>query len=240
MLLGFLIAGCPVRADENGSGRGIDQGVVGDTAALLEQGELEITIGGSYEDDSELETFELTVQIEYGVTDWLEVAVELPYQFLYPRDPEDPEVDGTGDITVSASVALPMPESLSASFTLGVVLPRGDEKKDLGDGVVIWEPSLAIDVPLGDCELVFDIGGELGPDNEVFVYEVTIATETESELVVSLGVQGCLDGDEQPVSIVPGFGFPIMEDVELGVEIPIGLNRETPDWQIVVEVTLEY
>jgi len=143
----FLMASAALAEDHNGDdeerGREFDKAIVGDTAALLERGELEITFGVSFEDEDDLETVELFVQGEYGVTDWLEVSIEVPYLFLMPQPRDEKDIDGAGDVTLSISLALLAKHPFLVSTSLGVSLPTGndDRSEDLGEGVVQWEPS---------------------------------------------------------------------------------------------------
>ena len=208
---------------------------------MLERGELEITFGVSFEDEGDLETVELFVQGEYGVTDWLEITIEAPYLFLMPQPSDEKDIDGAGDVILSISLALLAKHPFLVSTSLGVSLPTGndDRSEDLGEGVVQWEPSLIVDLALGDAELVLDVGGEFGENISVFVFETTLAYAF-GEIVPSIGVESNLDGGAKEVSIVPGIGFPIAEDVELAIEVPIGLTNVSPNWKVGVEVTFEF
>ncbi len=221
--------------------REMDQAIVGDTAVLLEKGDLEITLGVSVEDDGDQEAIELFVEIEYGVTDGLEIGMSVPYLRLMPEASGEPDVDGLGDVTLSVSVSLLSEHPFLISSSLGVSLDTADRKSsnDLGEGTVLWEPSLVMDVSLGDMELIADIGGEFGHQPPVFVFEFTLAYAI-GEVVSSVGVEGSLDGDEKDVALVPGVGFPIAEDVELAVEVPIGLTKVSSDWKVELQLTFEY
>lgn len=245
LLCAFLIA--PItRADkleehQDHRARTIDQAIVGDTAVLLEHGEFEVTFGTSVEDDGDQETVELFVQFEYGVTDWFELGMQLPYLFLFPESNEMDEIDGLGDMTLSFSWAVPTKLPLMISASLEVSLSTGNESKssDFSEGKEIWMPSLTIDLPTGDAELVIDIGGEFAKHNSVFVCEVTLAYPMD-DIVTSVGFDASLDGDEKELFFVPGIGFPIAEDIEIGIELPVGLNRYSSDWQINMELTFEF
>jgi len=245
-LLCFFLIASAARAedqmdDDEERGREFDKAIVGDTAALLEQGELEITFGVSFEDEDELETVELFVQAEYGVTDWLEIAIEAPYLFLMTQPSDEKDIDGAGDITLTVSVALLAKHPFLVSTSLGVSLPTGDEDRseDLGEGFAVWEPSLAVDLALGDAELVLDAGGEFGENISAYLFETTFAYAF-GEIVPSIGVESTFDGASKEVSLVPGIGFSIIEDVELAIEAPIGLTNDTANWKIGLEVTLEF
>ena len=229
------------RDDDDDDDRDIDQAIVGDTAVLLEEGEFEIMLSASFEEEDDLETVELIVEMEYGLTDWLELGIEVPYLFLMPTPDDEHDVDGLSDVTLSVSVPLPAEPPFLAAASLAVGLPTGNDKRseDLGDGYVLWEPSVMVDVALGAAELVFDIGGEFADDVKVFNCDVTLAYPV-GEVVPSIGVECSIDRSEEEVLLVPGIGFPIAEDVELGIEAPIGLTTDSPNWGIVVELTFEF
>lgn len=246
VLLCFLLIAPAALADDHDDDeedryRDFDQAIVGDTAALQEAGELQITFSASFEDEDELETVELFVEGEYGVTDWLEVGIQVPYLFLMPKPSDEKDIDGISDATLSVSLFLLAKHPFLVSTSLDVSLPTGNEDKsdDLGEGIVIWEPSLAVDLALGNAELVLDVGGEFGENISKFVSETTLAYAF-GEIVPSIGVEASLDGGTKDVSLVPGIGFPIGEDVELAIEVPIGLTNVSSNWKVGVEVTFEF
>lgn len=245
VLLCFFLIVPATRAEDHDADeerrREFDKAIVGDTAALLEQGEFEITFGVSFEDEDDLETVELFLQAEYGVTDWLEVAIEAPYLFLMPQPSDEKDIDGAGDITLTVSLALLAKHPFLVSTSLGVTLPTGDEDRsgDLGEGFAVWEPSLAVDLALGNAELVFDAGGEFGDHVSAYLLETTLAYAF-GEIVPSFGVESTFDGTSKEVSLVPGIGFPVIEDVELAIEAPIGMTNDTANWKIGVEITFEF
>ncbi|MAE64496.1 MAG: hypothetical protein CMJ18_09525, partial [Phycisphaeraceae bacterium] len=187
--------------------RGFDRALIGDTASLVDQGEFQITIGSAYEDDDDLETVEMFVEIEYGVRDWLEVGIKVPYLFLMPKPSDEDDVDGLGDVSLSVAVGLLAHHPVLVSASLEVTIPTGNEDRsgDLGEGQTVFEPSVAMDVALGDAELVVQIGSEIINDNATFDFEVTLAYEI-GEFVPSLGFEGSLDGHSKEALIVPGIG----------------------------------
>lgn len=240
LIVPTIVAGADDGGDEERR-REIDQAVVGDTAVVLESGETQLTLGVSFEDDDTVETVELFVEVEYGVTDWLEFGVQVPYLYLMPKPSEERDVEGIGDMTLSISLALLAKHPFWVSTSMDVTLATGDDKKsgDLGEGVDQWAPSLIVDVALGEAELVVDVGGEFGDHISIFVFDVTMAYAF-GEVVVSLGVEGSFDGDEKDVLIVPGIGFPVAEDIELAIEVPFGVTHTSANWKVGIELTFEF
>jgi len=244
-ILFAMFTGAPAAAsdDDNESNRAreIDQAIVGETAALLEEGELEVSFSTSFEHDVDIDTIELVIEVEYGLTGWLEIGVSFPYQFLNPRGDDEKNVDGIGDVTLEASVPVLADYPLLVAASLAVTLPTGDHDKDngLGEGRVIWEPSITMDVSVGEAELVLAVGGELGGGTRVFNYSVLLVYPLDV-IIPSIGVEGSLDGDEKGAYIVPGVGFELVEDVEIGIEIPIGMSSDSSDWKAILQVTFEF
>ena len=64
--------------------------------------------------------YEGLIFLGYGLTDWLEVGVQVPYLFLMPRPADEDDVDGLSDMTLSVSVPLPSEPPFLASASLGV------------------------------------------------------------------------------------------------------------------------
>lgn len=234
-------AGLQADEDEVDRARDFDQAIVGDTAVLLERGELEVRFEASYEDADDLDTVELLVGMDYGLTDWLELSIEVPYLFAMPVPEEEHDVDGLGDIKVGGALAVLAEHPVYVSTSLDVDLPTGNDERSehLGEGRVVWEPSVVTDLALGDAELVFDIGGAFAEHQSEFLFETTLAYAL-GEIVPSLGVEGSLDGGAKEISIVPGIGLPIGEDVELAIEVPIGLSHDAANWKVLVEVTFGF
>ena len=232
-----------VELDEEGRDRQreIDRAIVGGTAVLVDQGELQFTIGASFEEEDDQETVELFAEIEYGVTDWLEVGIQVPYLFVDAKTSDENDVDGLSDITLSFSLAMLVEYPFLVSFTLDTNVTNGNEKRSdqLGETTMIWEPSIAVEVALGDAELVLEVGGEFAEGISVFNYEATLAVPF-GEIIPSIGIEGSLDGREKTLSVVPGIGLPITENIELAIEVPIGLTHFTANWQVAFELTFEF
>ncbi len=221
--------------------RGFDKALVGDTASLVDQGKFQLTIGSAYQDEDNLETIDVFMEIEYGVTDWLEVGMRFPYLFLMPKPDDESDTNGQGDVSLSVSVGLLATHPFLLSASLEASIPTGDEDRNdnLGEGQTALEPSVAMDVALGDAELVLQIGSEIIKEQATFDFEVTVAYEI-GDVVPSIGVEGSLDGGVKEMLAVPGIGFEVLDDVEAAVEVPIGLNADSPNWGILLELTIEF
>ena len=231
----ILLVGAPAAMAQSENLRG---SIVGNTAELVDPGELEVTFGVEFEDDDDKHTTGLFIEFQYGVNERLEVGLRVPYLFVDPNESGERRVDGVGDIEISADVAM-ITDPLLVTPSLTLTLPTGDDDKseDLGEGSPIIEPMVTMEIPIGELIGIVELGGEFTRGSRAFVWSGTLAKEIE-ETVVSLGVEGSVDNEHtSEVSLVPGFGFEIIEDVDLAVEMQIGLTKDTPDWGITVEFT---
>lgn len=75
---------------------------------------------------------------------------------------------------------------------------------------------MAVRLVLWPTALMFDVEGKFAKGTAVFDYEVTFAYPT--------------------CELVPGIGFFIAEDVEMGIKVPRGLKNYTPHWQVTMQV----
>lgn len=213
-------------------------GIVGNTAELVDPGELEVTLGVEFEEDNDKHTTGLFIEFEYGVNERMEVGLRVPYLFVDPNESGERRVDGVGDIEISVDIAMITdPFLITPSLTL--TLPTANDKRsdELGDSSAILEPAITMEIPVGDLTGIIEVGAELSQDTKAFVWSGTLAREIE-EKVVSLGLEGSVDNENtSELSLVPGFGFELTDDIDMAIEAQIGLTKDTADWGITIEFT---
>lgn len=213
-------------------------GLVGNTAELVDPGELEVTLGFEFEEDNGKHTTDAFVEFEYGVNERMEVGLRVPYLFVDPNESGERRVDGFGDIEVSVDIAM-FTEPFLVTPSLALTLPTGNDKRsdELGDGSPMLEPAITMEIPVGNLTGIVEVGAELSRDSKSFVWSGTLAREVE-ETVLSLGVEGSVDNEHtSEVALVPGFGFELTDDIDVAIEAQIGLTKDTADWGITIEFT---
>lgn len=104
----FLWAGSSpaeeVEAENDKGGALIEELFLGESAFPQEKGEFQITFGVVHLDGDDEQITDLSLMAEYGLTDWLQVEVEVPYRFIeYVEEDEgdkdigEVEYDGEGE-----------------------------------------------------------------------------------------------------------------------------------------------
>lgn len=129
-----LAAISPVRADEGERPREL---VPGDTAFGQEAGEYEIAFETTYQDGVEEDEVELRIGFEYGLTERIQLGVEVPYLFVDPDDEDEESASGLDLAEIALQLALldaESPAALALAFEAHVPVtgregPGDDEAK---------------------------------------------------------------------------------------------------------------
>ena len=167
LLLTILISciNCIVFANDGPDGelKGQEFLFMTEEAYLQEKGEWQVSFSSLYRDrkttkeDDEInleDMWQLSTEIEYGLSDWLQIEVEIPFLYIDKKTTEDSEVShfdesGLGDIETGISIRLFEEDedlwwahTVSAGF--GIAWPSGDWKKGFGTDRFGWEAGLSI------------------------------------------------------------------------------------------------
>ncbi len=218
----------------------IDELFLGETAYPEEQGSLEVTLSASFFDDEEAESTQMRAEFFYGVTDRFRVSAEVPYLFRDPKEADEDLANGFGDIEIGflynlAGAGEDDPAVVSAALEVG--FPTGNEKDELGEGEVEWEPSMRVATDVGSGELFATVGGSITRDDSSFVFNIAFAVPVGPVIAV-LELDGS-EGDEDSTTFVPGVVWDFNE-MEMGVGIPLSVSGDDPDWGVIYRVTREF
>ncbi|CAG0994592.1 hypothetical protein PHYC_02485 [Phycisphaerales bacterium] len=217
--------------------RGVQELFLLDAAYPQEARSLQITLRGEYFDEEGLRAAEGTLQLEYGITNRLQIEAGIPLGW---RDEDGDAHSGLGDLSFGVLVALtPEDSQLLISASAQIVAPTGDERRDLGEGAVEFEPALLIAWRLdrfvvhGNAGLGFSGGEttfEAGGAVEVIAGDFSFI----AELAASSGPR------EDEVFATPGVVWHPCPDLEFGLGAPIGLTNGVPDWGVIAQATFEF
>jgi hypothetical protein len=232
-----------------------------DTVYPEERGELEVGLTSVYQHNSLGNTWTVPVTLEYGLTDnW---QVEAEWNGYVQRTPKGGStVRGIGDLELNAQYSfLNVNDSLyHIAPRFGVEVPLGNVNKGLSEGFMEYQPGviLARDIPQLHRTQVFT---EIGVN---FVQRVKRPTEADDaepaahELAVGAGFftlfsRGALTmefnwnnnkwnhhGTENTWYATPGVLWRVTRNVEFGVGVPIGLNRQSDRFDVVSHLVFEF
>jgi hypothetical protein len=226
-----------------------------------EKGELELEVASVYQNHSGADTWTLPLSLEYGLTDnW---QVEAEWDSLVQRYPRhQPVARGVGDIQAGSQYSF---MNIGGSLwhlapRFSVQIPVGDVNKDLGDGFVEYQPALILarDVPeLHHTQFFAEMGASLlqrantpahTADLQPAAHELNWGTGCFvlfPRAAATLELDGTDNrwnhhGADDEIYLTPGALWRAARNVELGLGIPVGLNRGADRFDVMAHLVWEF
>lgn len=161
------------------------------------------------------ESLESAIEVEFGLTDWLQIAAGLPLHAAWPPAPADAAY-GLGDVEVGALAALVLHPRLIAAVAFELTLPVGDAERGFGEGEVGYSPSLraALDAVGAQWHAFtgLEAGDELGVE-----YGLGVTVPIGESWAVTLEGVGQATDDGHRISAVPGVVWRGMSALQVGL-----------------------
>ena len=240
-----LLAGGLVHADVEGEEREEREQPIQDLFQSIlvypqEQNELQFTSSPQFHKGQDENQWLLPVAFEYGVTDAFQVGAEwVAYRH---RDPDDePSEQGIGDVELEAQYTWMSISDLPvhAALAMGVLIPTGDEDRDLGEGSVAAEPVaiLALDLDeLNGGQIFLNVGAEIDKDQTEKFVNVGAFVPLRN-WVPSLEWNWSEDAEER--YLTPGLTWHAADAWYLGLGVPVGLEDEADDYRVIFQIVYE-
>lgn len=211
------------------------------TAYVLDRGEVELDLVGSFLRFEDVDESRLLLEIEAGVTDWLMAEIEVPYLFVNPGRGRGER--GIGDVELELKAKVPGDwNGVELGAGVEVSLLTGDAEEGLGAP----ETELGFFVAVSRRFELFNVHLQLGAEAAEEVraeYEVAAAIDLRPWgrlFSLLLAVNGEIERGEGPAwTLVPGFEVRL-DEVQAGVGVPIGLSEEAEDRGVLVDVEFEF
>jgi hypothetical protein len=214
--------------------------------AVTTQGrhELQVTLGPSWRHHNREDEITAPLQVEFGITDRLQVGVELPAVFARSQGGEVTAGLGSAALEVFHNAIYDQPREIALSLGFGVGLPSSAEGLD--EQAVALEPSLVFYKRLGRLHL-----------NAAFSAEVPLPLTDDGEaarpsargalsafiqlgkLVPTLEASGEY-GDEPALLIAPGLLWHPVREAELGAAFAFGLHDGSRSYSALATATWEF
>lgn len=207
-------------------------------------------------------------EAEYGLSEWLQVSLEVPFASVHNKTIEEGEAThldkaGIGDIETGVRIKWLEEDDQwwqpTVSVGFGLSWPTGRWRHDLGTDRYGWEANLLFSKTTekwayhlsggfgmtddareqGESEKSdieeFELGGAL-------VYGAADRLEIICELFAEFEREKTSTGEshETEFYVVPGVGYKLFEDFEMGLGVPIGLTHASYDWGIIATVQCEW
>lgn len=232
-----------------------------DTVFPQEQGELELELGGEYQNQGRTHIFSIPLSVEYGLTDDWQVEAEWA-SFIQRYTGGHTAGSGVGDVEVGTQYSFLNigGSDFHVAPRFSVEIPAGSVDKGLSEGFLEFEPAviLAHDFPqLHRTELFCEVGAGI-------VHRVNRPSDPDeaepsaTELLLGAGFftmfkhgaatfefnvannQWNQSGEENQIYITPGYLWRPKRNVEVGLGIPVGLNNRSDRFQVLWHVVVEF
>lgn len=209
-----------------------------DTAFVQERGRFQASLQGSFLTSPAERSGQTGVEIEYGITDRLQAALELPLAW---NDSEEEEGNASGLGDIEAGLLWRVTEAgAPITFSLGaeVAFPTGDEDQELGEGEFVFGPAASVAARLGRVVLHGSAGFEISDEDESPFFGLAAELPVDDfSLITELTWEGDRDAE---VYLTPGVSWRFAEDWAAGVGTPIGLTDDSREWGLAAFITLEF
>jgi hypothetical protein len=208
------------------------------------------------------------MESEYGLSEWLQINLEVPFLSVHKVTIEDGEAThldkaGIGDVETGIRVRLIEEDDQwwqsTVSVGFGLSWPTGQWGRDLGTDGYGWEVDLLFSKTTD--KWAYHLSGGFGmtddareqgesekSDIEEFgvggalVYGATDSLDIICELFSEFEREksGTSVSHETVLYVVPGVGYKLFKDFEMGLGVPIGLTNESHDWGIIANIQYEW
>ena len=208
------------------------------TVYAQEANELQLTLRPAYLTNANGDQWLMPIEVEYGITDALQVEAEW---LVYARDDPnmEPPVDGIGDFSIGALYSWlnlgGMP--LHVAIALQVAFDVGDDDLEINEEGTVWEPSLVVasrpDYLMG-IEAFIEIGGEISSEESETFYNIG-GYRAFGYQFLSLE----FNHREKERYLTPGITRRWQNGWEAGIGVPVGLNDDSDDFRVIFLIIYE-
>jgi hypothetical protein len=215
------------------------------SVVVVEQDELEVEPGVQYYRPPAGRQVDPSLELEYGVTEALELEAGATYGFLKPR--RAPAVDGIGDTEVAARYCVLDSRTHPFAATLGLEaqLPTGNRMKDLGEGRLTLEPNFTVSQRLGRFVIEVNPGWERGVTNggeegkDEYEYNVALLYPFRRWCLVLEG-NGTTVREQTKYYVTPELVCRPSGRLECFLAVPVGVTHAAGDFGILIGVDFEF
>lgn len=222
-----------------------------DDAYTLDKGVMTVSLGAVFtRSETEDEETNITIDFGYGITDRLEVTVDIPIAFTNPKDGSTEE--GVSDITIRPEFLLIEEQELlpAISFAATFKTESGNKDKGLGSGETDYSYSLQLSKEFDPMTYHFNIGftivGEAEREdlsnvifyNLAFEYSVNDKLDLTGELIGETNSDP--SSDDEPFEFLLAFIYAVSEKIAWDAGVGAGLTDASPDFRATSGLTYEF
>jgi hypothetical protein len=241
----------------------IDEFFLTETVQAQERGEFQLTVRAiADKDDDEGDTNTALIGLEYGITDSLQIeAAWVAWRQVKAVEDDESDRSGHGDMEVGIKYTFDENEATGVRVAVGfdVIVPLGDVNNDLGEGFWVYEPFLVVSKEFGESTNLTNNLSYGFLDRDEYPDDIDEAEPEADEIELNVGLvhvfapawRGTLEailetneqsskGDETIAYLSPGFIYKGMQEVEMGLAMPVGLTNDSADWGFIGMLSVEF
>ncbi len=233
--------------------------LITDDAGTMGKSNLQIEFNYEYGYDKEREQgvtikekgSEFATALTYGMTDDVDIVLNVPYQWIMTKEDEDvvQREDGLSDTSIEVKWRFYERDGLSLALKPGMTLPTGDYKDGLGQGRATYSVYF---ITTKEIEtLAFHINlGYIRNENKVGerrdIWHASLAGEIEVTdalmAVANIGIERNPDrsSNTHPAFILGGLIYSITDNVDIDIGVKGGLNNPETDLSILAGLAVRF
>ncbi len=207
----------------------IQEFFMGQTVYTRDQGETEISLGGSHRRDGDLRLTTLTGRAEYGVTDKLQLQAEFPMSMV--DHPGGSLVTTTGDnLQVGAMYSL-LPggtDPIALSAAMDVQFPTGSSFSPNYQNTVVYKPNLIVARDFGPTQIHANAQAEIPGNGASSALNYNVGAVLPLGVVApTLELNGrSINTSTNEIYATPGLYYRASDRAEFGVGVPIPVSDQ--------------
>jgi len=237
----FLLGASSAWAEEDKLDEFVQELFLGEIVYPQEAHEIQFTTGFLWNHD-ESDDWRLPVVLEYGLTDSLQIALELPVDHV-----DEADATGAGNLEVEAywNFLNDPCTGWAAGAGFGIGLPTGS--REVAENAVTYEPFLVAYRQLG-CSTAFNVSAaveiedpqESDEESEVSGEVAAALLKRYDNFVLLMEAAVEIEEDEAPVTLAPGLYWQPGDVWEVGFSLPVTLQGDSAEVGAFVLVTFEF
>ena len=211
----------------------IEEFFLSDAVRSEEDGELQFTVdasafrgrGGSMDGDS------ADLDIEYGLTDRLQLTFETPYGIQSTPTSEIPTSWSTADIGV-------LYQFIRGNRPFALCAAMGVEAPLTGRGDLAYEPELLLAKAFGRLQIHTSVIPDLGDDTSL-AYNAAAVRPLARHWIPTLEFNGRRDAGVNSFYVTPGIYKHLPHRLEAGIGVPLGAGQHSNSAGVIFKMTWE-
>ena len=196
------------------------------------------------------ETTSVTSVLSCGIMDQMDAILSAPYLQARRDDSRGTTTEmGISDITLEVKWRFYEKDGLSMALKPGILLPTGDESKNLGIGKVNYSFFFIATKELEPWAFHLNLGyrrHENEVDERVDIWNVSLASEfnltKKLTMVGNIGTERNPDPSSNlhPAFILGGFIYSLAEKINISLGVNYGLNRNDNFYSVLAGISLKF